>query len=395
MATDPTWQREEKRRREAQAREADARRAWQAGYTRQVPSDLMPEHVEYANRGRTYNPTPRQRELVRAGVEEGTRTPLARPPANVRFRDQEVISPNPERRRAQGLTRVVKTADGAYTDAPGAEGTVRYYDAMGTRVDAAPVQGSLSRRIGPREANRIMDQNQYDFAANPDLEQAAVDQGRRSLRTLAQRNAEGAARQQALERYMMSEDNRRALEQTELEQLGEDRRASAANEAALIAAQIQAQDAERDRALKAGEALRDREVYERELDRETPGALAAEQLALLENLTPEERALRLANPDDDVSGLARASFRRSGMARGLGPDFSPGQVTRAGPFRRFLHSPLTLGFTAPRYDANDGAFLDTLFDPDDIIPGASSEDLEALIEADRLANVRRRRLGGG
>lgn len=350
MATDPSWQQEEKRRRDSLARTADL-----------LPRPAAPTVAELNDRGRGFPtraatlPTAMPYDAGLARRAPPPNEPIPAAPRPLVSPDLEGISRDPARRRAQGLTRVVKTADGAYTDAPGAEGTVRYYDQMGTRVDAAPVQGDRNRRIGPREANRIMDRNQYDFAANPELEGAAVEQGRRSIDTLARRNAEGAARAAQMERRALPPEQRAALEATELEQEGLAARTAATNEANLFSEQIRAYDAMMDREREDIDRQTALDQYHRERmsNPETADAYLREELGGLMQLPPDEIRRIMSDPNDPMAGRLRLAIdQRIRNTTGAG-QATAAQVVPTGGFRRAVTG-LIPGMTQQRYKTGTG-----------------------------------------
>src|SRR5690606_20811669 len=59
---------------------------------------------------------------------------------------------SPTALRGAGLQRVVKTADGTYTDAPTATGDVRYYNQFGNRADLGEVKYDSAGLTGPQAA---------------------------------------------------------------------------------------------------------------------------------------------------------------------------------------------------------------------------------------------------
>lgn len=83
------------------------------------------------------------------------------------------------RQPGSGLTRIVKTGDGAYTDAAGAQGQERYYDENGFRADVDSPTG-ITRNTTPAEYYRREQAAQLNLD-DPTVRADVLQRGRRSL----------------------------------------------------------------------------------------------------------------------------------------------------------------------------------------------------------------------
>lgn len=272
-----------------------------------------------------------------------------------------------------GLTRIVQTAPGVFTDAPGAQGDVRYYDRTGSRADTNAPTG-ITANTSVRDYNRAEAATAMDMT-DPVNQMEVADRGSRGLARSAAMGQEALARAAFTAEMQMTPEQRTERDLRAMQEAGLDRRSQAEISAQLSIAGAEQGTAQQKAAIDAAKVLRERQIYERQLMREDPQAFAMEQLALLENLPPEERMARLANPDDEVGGALRAAVRRAAADK-LGANFTPGQASRS-----LIRS----------YDANNNPWYmpDTRFDPGDIIPGLTDEDFEVLMGADQTAYERR------
>lgn len=289
--------------------------------------------------------------------------------------------------RSSGLTRIVKTADGTYvqTNAPNVKGQERIYDALGNRadVDTAQVWGP-GRQYQDVQAVARAEQNAATRMQSDGGREAILKQGRRSLERVGEmRNASATAAQK---QFLDSLDpkSRAQLLSDQTKEAGLDRRAAASNQITREgqrAALAQAANATNKTAF-------DQDLVERDRLLENPTGTLQELFGSMSNLSPADQVAALSNPNDPRSARARAAFQTYAQQQGLGDNFTPAQATRASGLRRFAHSPLTLGLTAPQYDSNNGTLFDTQFDASDL--GLTNEQLDALIRADAQVRSRNR-----
>lgn len=287
--------------------------------------------------------------------------------------------PEGGRSTASGLTRIVKTADGTYiqTSDPNVKGESRIYDALGNRADRnADITGARDVRDSYRIEQAAPDR--MDTAGG---REKIMQQGKDSLARLDRLRAEGAQREQLAMLAALSPDARRQIISDANKEAGLDRRHAQTLQVqreGQQAAQMQAQTAN-------AKALLEQNNLERAKYSEDPQAYMQQAMAELANLTPDEQVKWLANPNNPRASLVRSAFSQLTQQRGLGDD--PTKFTEASGLRRFLHSPLTFGASAPRYDSNNGMILDDLFDPEDL--GVSKERLDTLIRSAAQVNSRR------
>lgn len=275
---------------------------------------------------------------------------------------------------AAGLYRVVKTAPGVYTDDPNAQGEVRYYDQTGARADApfAPSAGQ-PQPTSPRSLARWQNQNRFN-TSDMDVQAQMIEQGAASLRLESERAAANNARVEALRRTLRPTEEQTALERTEMEQLGSDRRTAAENLARLQAAQIGAAGRQSAAQVNAQKALLDHDRWAREFaaNPETAAAYMQQELGALENLSPAERRQVLTNPDNPQASRLRAMVRGQLAAVTGNPNVTPAQVQRAGGLRRF--------FTGNSFTDGSGWFGNG-FSPSDL--GMSTEQFLDFLNADQ------------
>ena len=101
-----------------------------------------------------------------------------------RGRAAQQVADRGAQRQAAGLTRVVRTAPGVYTDDPNATGDVRYYGAMGQRADVGVPEG-ITRNTS------VADYNAAERAAAFDVN---TEEGQNRLPGNARRQARGLGR---------------------------------------------------------------------------------------------------------------------------------------------------------------------------------------------------------
>lgn len=137
---------------------------------------------------------------------------------------------NPNIKKA-GLSRVVKTAAGGYTDDPNATGDVRYYDKMGNRADrAAPDVGTKTFDQMP------VDRNRYDSVGGAGAYRAPDG-------SLRRRAAPGAGGSEAVREFYRMQNEGPALSVQEIEKRGMAASELAAQKARENAPRITAKDA--------------------------------------------------------------------------------------------------------------------------------------------------------
>lgn len=298
--------------------------------------------------------------------------------------------------KAAGLTRIVQTAPGVFTDNPDAQGQVRYYDQTGNRADTAfagPTSPSMKNEISGPAAWAAAEQRQaFDMSDDANY-QKVLQRGRQSLSRTGAMGAEAAAIAAQTADLQRSPEDQAKLDAAIIKATGEQSRAQLGADSRIKAAEIGARGTTSAAAaaaqLRAAEMARQQDIYERERlsDPVTAPLAIREALGSLENLSMEERVAMLSDPNNPAGARLRATVR-GGLAAQIGDaDFTPAQVTKASGLRRFFHSPLTLGATAPEYDANDGG-LTTLFDAEHT--GMTREELELLIRSDEQVRSRNR-----
>lgn len=323
-------------------------------------------------------PPPRPRPYTRPAA------PVAEaPPAAPVFDGSEFSRMAAERvdprNAANGLTRIVQTAPGVFTDMAGAQGEERYYDALGNRADTSfgRGEGDGAGMSGPADWARAEQANALDMSLLGN--QALVSgRGRAGLRRTEAMAQESAARAAAQAEREMTPELRAERDIAMMQEQGANTRAQMQAEAMLGAAGARANAATQ---AAAADALRERETYERELLRENPAAFVQEQMAILENYDPEDRIAYLAKDNNRVGGMLRAAIRQAGAAK-FGDNFTPGQVTPT-------HWLQSLGGSR---DANNRPWYepDDKFEPGDVIPGMNDEWWDIFTNADLAAYNRRR-----
>lgn len=321
-------------------------------------------------------------------------TPIVAPAAAAQAPPVNLIEPqlaNPSdirsaaNSRASGLTRIVKTGDGTYvqTSDPNVQGQERIYDALGQRADVDQSQVfTPDRQFADVQDFASAEQAAANRMGTAGGREAILGQGRLSLARVADMQA--ATQTQAQKQFLDSLDpkTRANLISDQAKEAGLDRRAAASNQLTASgqrAALLQANNTATKNAF-------DQDLVERDRLIENPTGTLQELFGSMSNLTPAQQVQALSDPSDPRSARARAAFQTYAQQQGLGDNFTPAQATRSSGLRRALHSPLTLGLTAPSYDANNGILFDTQFDASDL--GLTKEQLDALIRAD--AQVRSR-----
>lgn len=299
--------------------------------------------------------------------------------------------------RSNGLTRIVQTAPGVFTDAAGAQGEERYYNDLGFRADTSygdgvPTVGG-GGPSGPAEWARREQASRIDPMT--DAGHAAIlASGRRGQGLLRDRLADSARRAQLDEVNQRTPEERAELAREGARQAGELTRtqteAAGRIGAANITAQQQAQSDLADREAEQLKQFEESERYwaERLNDPETRGAAIAETLDPLVNMPPEAVTQMLSDPNDPRGARTRAALRMQLRATTGDANLNPAQMQRATGLQRFLDG--SLFGQAGAFATDDDWFTDTL-SGDDIMPGLSDDDFERmLIDPDALVQRRNR-----
>ena len=311
--------------------------------------------------------------------------------AQVNLVEPQLADPATVRRaantRGSGLTRIVKTGDGTYvqTSDPNVGGQERYYDQLGNRADVNQADVfTPGRQFADVQDLARAEQNAATRMSTAGGREAILSQGRRSLERTNQMASDAVTASQKAFLDSLDPKTRANLLSEQAKEAGLDRRA---------AAQLQVQrEGQRAALVQANNAVNktafDQDLTERDRLQENPQFALQELFGSMANLSPEEQVQTLANPNDPRAARARAALSTAAQQTALGPNFTPAQATRASGLRRFLHSPLTLGLTAPAFDSNNGALFDTQFDASDL--GLTEAQLDALIRADAQVRSRNR-----
>ncbi len=311
--------------------------------------------------------------------------------AQVNLVEPQLADPATVRRaantRGSGLTRIVKTGDGTYvqTSDPNVRGQERYYDQLGNRADVNQADVfTPGRQFADVQDLARAEQNAATRMSTAGGREAILAQGRRSLERTNQMASDAVTASQKAFLDSLDPKTRANLLSEQAKEAGLDRRA---------AAQLQVQrEGQRAALVQANNAVNktafDQDLTERQRLQENPQFALQELFGSMANLSPEEQVQALSNPNDPRAARARAALTTAAQQTALGPNFTPAQATRASGLRRFLHSPLTLGLTAPAFDSNNGALFDTQFDASDL--GLTEAQLDALIRADAQVRSRNR-----
>lgn len=155
--------------------------------------------------------------------------------------------------RENGLTRIVKTGDGSYSNDPNAQGEVRLYDEMGARADRMPIAGGP--RAAPVSASQdwspylgdavnggdpaIAAYNQRVNAAPRTSGADRIAQGRRSLERASENQQRMAAQAEADFMASLSPKDRAQMQTEIMKDQSANTRAQEQNETTLLAARAQ------------------------------------------------------------------------------------------------------------------------------------------------------------
>lgn len=290
---------------------------------------------------------------------------------------------SPANLQAAGLSRVVKTGDGAYTDDPNATGEVRYYNRLGRRADVGRVDG-LTRNTTPAQHLAAENAAQLDLTS-PANTTRVLESGREAQRIEKSLAAEAAQRDAARTLAQMPPEALAELQAAQLKEQGLNSRAAQTVAATLRGQDLTANTAQatlrRNQTLDAQKQDNLALAYERE----NPGGALQEQLGELSNIAPTSEALAaiLADPADKRGARARGLFRQLLAAQTGDANVDPSMVTRASGWRRYLNSPLTIGFGGDTFDANNNLLFDDQFSSDDL--GLTDAQIEAFLRAEQLA----------
>lgn len=299
--------------------------------------------------------------------------------------------------RSNGLTRIVQTAPGVFTDAAGAQGEERYYNDMGQRADTAFAGSETPAHAGTIRGPADWARAEQAAALDPmsDAGHAAIlASGRRGQGLQRDRLADSARRAQLDEVNQRTPEERAELARENIQQAGELTRtqteAAGRIGAANITAQQQAASDKADREADQLAAFEESERYwsQRLNNPETRGAAISETLDPLVNMPPEAVTQMLADPNDPRGARTRAALRMQLRAKTGDNNLNPAQMQRATGLQRFLDG--SLFGQAGAFATDDDWFTDTL-SGDDIMPGLSDDDFERmLIDPDAMVQRRNR-----
>lgn len=405
MARDPlSWSTEDERRRRAtgMASMLDAtlppERQTRPNTTREdrMPGAPARSLVRDIRRGAEYDGL--GGAIVAATGADIPRRPRSRPTAPARENpfanvESRALAPRRPLDRSNGLTRIVQTAPGVFTDNPNAQGEVRYYNDMGFRADTSFGGGKRdgAGMSGPAEWARA----EQAAALDPmtDAGHAAIlESGLNSQRILRDRQADAQRRFDLAAQYQRSPEEQAAFEQAQLGAATE--LASAEIEAGgrLAAAQTTAAGQRTAAQQRAAEAALAAQTYaaERASDPETAARFLQEYLGDMENLSPEDITTLTVDPTNTRGGQARAAVR-GGLARALGdPNITPLQTQRAGPMQRYFDNPFRpwQWFNNDLYATDSDWFTDT-FNPTEVT-GLTAEQYELFRQMEAEAARRGR-----
>lgn len=384
-ARDPNWTQEEKKRRRNLLRQAEtlpggAAVAALGEAAGDLGRDIQRGYREQGLAGAAYRASGGRGRYV------APEAPAARPTfAGVRSGARQTVAPLD---RSQGLTRIVQTAPGVFTDNPDAVGDVRYYDQTGMRADVATPTGVTAN-------TSVRDYNAAERASALDLSDPAnwnlvAERGRRSLARSAEMASEAQARADLTERLQRTPEEAAEIEQATIKALGENARAQLSADARIRAADIAAGGQRANAQIRAEELARDADIYERERlsNPETAGAAVRELIGSLAN-EPGGLAGVLANPEDPRAARVRDAVRMAAGGQVEDPQFTPAQSRRSTGLQRFLDNPITGLLGGGNQYATDDDLFTTTFDPSEL--GLTDEEWEAIIAADATVRNRSRR----
>lgn len=419
MAIAPDWTQDEKKRRSGLARRADVeadrfRRAglFGEGGTAQGAFEDTVASLDPVDEYLVRRPQQAVRQLffgeqtapaAAQAAQAVAATTAAAPPKGARrsqfagkvFDSRTDLSPT--NLRGAGLQRVVKTADGTYTDDPNATGDVRYYNAFGNRADVRDV-AKVRPGLSPQDAVAAHLANENAAAldlSNPANARAVLENGREAQRQMAERQQQLATRQEAEFLASLSPEDRTKLTTERIKESGLDRRAAAqvaattrgqdialqAQRAGLINATGTQAQRQFDNELKLSDRLNNPETRQAEVNR---------ILAPLRGLSRAERVQVLSDPNNTPVQAAIAALELEtqqqnrpflGMFGGVGSGFDFGDLEDTG------WAPGVLG--GKRYSDQRTA-VGGYVDPGDANPYLDDELIRDLIAARRTQSLRAR-----
>lgn len=242
---------------------------------------------------------------------------------------------NAEERRRAGVTRIVRTAPGVYTDDPYAEGEVRYYGALGDRVDVPQMPSGVTTNTTPEQFYQAQRASAFDVTA-PEGAWRAAGNAERQRRTLGRMLADQAAiaagqdpsNPRGLEwvpdptnpdRYtVLSREQREAADPAlaAARARGQSSGPDLGDLVSLMRLQMDAQNN------AANQQLRERALQRMEAEslsrrfRDNPSAFVREELGSLRTATPEERAAYFSSPRGQfvrslIDDQARRAYTRN------------------------------------------------------------------------------------
>lgn len=275
--------------------------------------------------------------------------------------------------RRNGLTRVVQTAPGVYTDDPNATGDVRYYDATGGRADVGTPQG-ITRNTSVEDYNAAERRAKLDLT-NPANVARVAETGRRSL--VRQQDMLDEGRTRANDAFMrsLSPEDRAGLLEAQLREQGENARANAglANQRLIAqgAQAVQRQGVQLNAAKEA--AALDRYERERAGNPETEALATQEFFGSLNQLPENQRVETLLSTPQGRRIIANFTNNLREGSNPLSDDIDPA-VLEPGVFSTFRDSRSPL--------------LGSGYSGDELM-GLQPEDVRTIINAARQSRLRR------
>lgn len=281
----------------------------------------------------------RSQRDAEASRPQSPRSEASRP--QLRRPEVRLVEPTPpnfenaEERRRAGVTRIVRTAPGVYTDDPYAEGEVRYYGALGDRVDVPQMPSGVSTNTTPEQFYQAQRASAFDVTT-PEGAWRAAGNAERQRRTLGRMLADQAAiaagqdpsNPRGLEwvpdptnpdRYtVLSREQREAADPAlaAARARGQSSGPDLGDLVSLMRLQMDAQNN------AANQQLRERALQRMEAEslsrrfRDNPSAFVREELGSLRTAAPEERAAYFSSPRGQfvrslIDDQARRAYARN------------------------------------------------------------------------------------
>lgn len=275
--------------------------------------------------------------------------------------------------RRNGLTRIVQTAPGVYTDAADATGDVRYYDATGSRADVGVPQG-ITRNTSVEDYNAAERAAAFDMN-DPANVQTVLDRGRKSLTRRQGMVAESTAAANDAFMRALSPKDRAELLADQAKEAGADRRANQALRGQLAIADGSQSIARANSQINAAKEAASLDRYERERagNPETAALANQEFFGALNQLPENQRVETLLNTPQGRRIIANFTSGLRGNANFLSDDIDPA-VLEEGFFSTFRDS--------------RSPILGSGFSGDEL-QGLQPEDVRTIINAARQSRLRR------